>query len=232
MDKNKNASIIHTPQHYLFYSSRVSKDLFRFLLESGADVNIPDASGNTCLHHIAEKGLYKLFPIISELIESGRIKLQLLRNSQNFTPLLASLYNVDKRMTEFLLEHCDLTVPTVRQCHYLNIICSEKKYIYRKRMRRTLVTGVKHGMLTGRVEHGYLMDEFCDAEKLSDIHQLTVTAVKLLINSYFYRDVSVGMLALYIAEFICSICTLCIGVSPNIILMQKCNSCCPLLSLM
>ena len=81
----------------------------------------------------------------------------------------------------------------VKECRYLDIICSEKKYIYRRKMRYTLLCCVKHGLGTGSINHGYLKNEFCDAEKLADIDPLTETAVRLLINSYFYRDVSIGM---------------------------------------
>ena len=179
--------------HVILTRSRVSKDLFRLLLESGADINLSDVRGNTPLHYLVEKSLYKLFPILTELISAGRVQLHLLRNKLNFTPLLHSLYSVDTRSVEFLLEHCELPVATVRQYRYLDIICSEKKYIYRKKMRRTLLCSVKHGLGTCKINHGYLKNEFCDAEKLWDIDPLTETAVRLLINSYFYRDVSVGM---------------------------------------
>ena len=179
--------------HVILTRSRVSKDLFRLLLENGADVNLCDVRGNTPLHYVMEKSLYKLFPILTNLIAAGKVRLQLLRNKLNFTPLLHSLYQVDTRSALFLLEHCELPVATVRQYRYLDIICSEKKYIYRRKMRRTLICCVKHGLGTGKIDHGYLKNEFCDAEKLSDIDPLTETAVRLLINSYFYRDVSVGM---------------------------------------
>ena len=179
--------------HVILTRSRVSKDLFRLLLENGADINLSDVRGNTPLHYVVEKGLYKLFPILTDLIASGKIRPQLLRNKQNFTPLLYSLYHVDSRSVAFLLEHCDLPVTAVKQFKYLDIICSEKKYVYRKKMRRTLLCCVKHGLGTDKINHGYLQSEFCDAEKLSDIDPLTETAVRLLINSYFYRDVSVGM---------------------------------------
>ncbi|KAI6650962.1 hypothetical protein LOD99_5801 [Oopsacas minuta] len=179
--------------HIILTRSRVSKDLFRLLLENGADINLPDAKGNTPLHYIVEKNIYKLFPIITEFVLSGKIELLLLRNNNNFTPLMYAVYESDVKSSLFLLEHCELSVATVRQNRYLYIISSEKKYIYRKKMRRTLLCCIKHGLGTGSIDHGYLKDEFCDAEKLSDIDPLTETAVRLLINSYFYRDVSVGM---------------------------------------
>ena len=179
--------------HVILTRSRVSKDLFRLLLDNGGDVNLPDAKGNTPLHYIVQKTLYKLFPILTEFIMSGKVQLKLLRNNLNFTPLLFSVYQEDNHSLQFLLTHSELTVATVREYRYLHIICSEKKYIYRRKMRYTLLCCVKHGLGTGSINHGYLKDEFCDAVKLADIDPLTETAVRLLINSYFYRDVSIGM---------------------------------------
>ena len=179
--------------HVILTRSRVSKDLFRLLLDNGGDVNLPDAKGNTPLHYIIQKTLYKLFPILTEFIMSGKVQLKLLRNNLNLTPLLFSVYHEDYQSLQFLIAHSELTVATVKECRYLDIICSEKKYIYRRKMRYTLLCCVKHGLGTGSINHGYLKNEFCDAEKLADIDPLTETAVRLLINSYFYRDVSIGM---------------------------------------
>ncbi|KAJ2162713.1 hypothetical protein GGF46_000438 [Coemansia sp. RSA 552] len=98
--KDKNG---YTPLHAA--ASWGHTDLLRFLLDSGADVNITDSDGDTPLHMCEDKACAELLVARGADMEK--------RNHEGLTPVYTTLENEATAVTELLCSRLGIPVPTL-----------------------------------------------------------------------------------------------------------------------
>lgn len=179
--------------HLILNNGKVNKEALTLLLSHGIDLNLQNSFGDTPIHYLIRNKLHKLLPIFSTHLLTNELTLTLTRNNLNFDPLHEAIYEEDSAMIAFFSNYSELTAEMIKKSIYLYIICSNNKWRYRKRMRQGLACRIKHGLSTETIKNGYLENFECDINSIYDIVPYTDTAVKLLINSYFYRDNCIGM---------------------------------------
>lgn len=105
-------NLIHfTPLHFAVHAKAFNLDFIRELLTAGADPDIKDIDGNSCLHYACENGLDELVELL--LHHGADVDI---RDSKGRTPLYVAIENGHTKIAKRLLttHQADPTIKTYK----------------------------------------------------------------------------------------------------------------------